>query len=566
MRGGRGPVIRQTAVLAAVVASITGMIGCSDGIGPRTLENTIGVIVSAPVLVQLAAGRRPASAAAPTTGTASMVYVSLPPGAVPRGVWATITNQATAQYVTTPVVDGGFDPVPLPASVADTLAVVITGAASDSLAHVRLAVSPVRRPEIVRTSPASGGRDVPLNAIILIVFSEPIAPTTVDTTMVGLMTGTTRVRGNVALSSDGLRVVFTPDSLLMPNRAYVLSLGSGISSVDGTSLAAPAQISFTTGASPTGGLAALALYGGLNQTVESGGSFQLHAVERDAAGHVVLNVLVTYALLHPANDITTSVTPDGLVTGLALGADTIVATTAGGVSGRVAVAVVPSGGIPFVGTWDVVQNVGGTCYSGSFLIRQLGNVPVVQTNLEPGCAAPIGTPLPAGLAFSTALGHMDTLTLFSTQTYGGNLGCDWSGAYVSTPEPHITGSVVNEDTVSNSVHRLLCGLGSGTWVATPPMPVAAITATPQQVACAVGTESFTTAYIQNVLGNRAGRYPLHVTSDNASVAVQDTNWVSNGGGISMAGTLAILCKTVGQTQLHITQDLATATIAVTVTP
>ena len=558
--------MRQTAVLAAVVASVTGMIGCSDGIGPGTLENTVGVIVSAPVRVPLGAGPRAASAAASSTGTTSVVYVSLPPGAVPRGVWATITNQATSQYVTTPVVDGGFDPVPLAASVGDTLAIEITSATSAILAHPRLAVSSVRPLKVVRTSPPSGGRDVPLNATIVVVFSEPIAPTTVDTTTVGLTTGTTRVRGNVALSSDGLLVVFTPDSLLVTNRPYVLSLGSGITSVDNISLAAPAQISFTTGTSPTGGLTALALYGGLNQTVEPGGSFQLHAVERDAAGHVVLNVPVTYALLHPATDITTSVTPDGLVTGLALGTDTIVATTPGGLSGRVAVAVVPSGGIPFLGTWDVVQNVGGTCYSGSFLIRQLGNVPWVQSNLYVGCAAPIGTPLGAGVAYSTALGQMDTLTLFSTQSYGGNPGCDWSGAYVSTPEPHIAGSVVNEDTGSNSWHRLLCGLGSGTWVATPPMPVAAITATPQQVACAVGTTSFAFVYMQNVLGNRVGRYPLEVTSDNPGVAGQDTNWVSNGGAIAVAGALAVLCKAVGQTQLHITQDLATATIAVTVTP
>jgi hypothetical protein len=93
------------------------------------------------------------------------------------------------------------------------------------------------------------------------------------------------------------------------------------------------------------------------------------------------------------------------------------------------------------------------------------------------------------------------------------------------------------------------------------MPVAAITATPQQVACAIGTTSFASVYMQNVLGNRVGRYPLQVTSDNPGVAGQDTNWVSNGGAIAVAGTLAVLCKAVGHTQ-----DLATATIAVTVTP
>jgi Bacterial Ig-like domain len=502
-----------------------------------------------------------------------VVYVSLSPGALPTGAQAVITNQATGWYVTTALMDGGFDPVPLAASIGDTLAIDITSAASTVLAHVRLAVSPVRPLKVVRTSPPSGGRDVPLNAIMVIVFSEPIAPTTVDTTTVALTTGTTRVRGKVALSSDGLRVSFTPDSLLVPNRSYVLSLGSGITSAAGLALVAPVQSSFTTSASLTSGLTALALYGGLNQTVEPGGSLQLHAVERDAAGNVVLNVPVTYVLLHPATDFTTSVTPDGLVTGLALGTDTIVATASGGLSGRVPVAVVPTGGIPFLGMWDVVQNVGGTCYSGSFLIRPYGNVPNgnvpwVQSNLDPGCAAPIGTVGPSGLAFSTALGQMDTLTLFSTQSYGGggNPGCDWSGEYVSTPEPHIAGSVVNEDTVSNSWHVLICGLGSGTWVATPPRPVAAITATPQQVACAVGTTSFATVSMQNVLGNRVGRYPLQVTSDNPGVAGQDTNWVSNGGAIAVAGTLAVLCKAVGQTQLHITQDLATATIAVTVTP
>ena len=563
--------MRRTTNLVVVASTLVAMVKCSDRIGPpagvasRPLENTIGVIVSAPVRVTAGAPGRGARAGAASASGASLVYVSLSPGAVPTGVWATIANEATSQSVATALVNGGFDPVPLAASIGDTLVIDITTAAAAALAHARVAVSSVRPLKVVRTSPPSGGRDVPLNATIAVVFSEPLAPTTVDTTTVGLTMGTTRVRGTVALSADGLRVVFTPDSLLVPNQSYVLSLSSGITSVSIISLA-PAQISFTTGASPTSGLTALALYGGLSQTVEPGGSFQLHAVGRDATGHVVLNVPVTFALLHPATDITSSVTPDGLVTGLALGTDTIVASIAGGLSGRVAVAVVPVGGIPFLGTWEVVQNVGGTCFSGSFLIGQIGNSPWVQSNLYPGCAAPLGTLVGPGAAFSMGIGQMDTLTLFSTQSYGGNPGCDWSGAYLSTPEPHIAGSVVNEDTVSNSVHTLFCGLGSGTWVATPPMPVAVISATPQQVSCAVGTESFASVHMQNILGNRVGRYPLQVTSDNPSVAVQDSNWVSDNGEITMQGTLAVLCKAVGQTRLHITQDLATASITVTVTP
>ncbi len=553
--------MRSRALTALAVSSgIAGIIGCRVIDGTGTLDDSLGVIVSAPVRPGAATAAAPGRASAVATGL-QVVYVSLPPGSVPTGVLVTISDQATGLSITTAVANGGFDPVPIAASVGDTLTVEITGSGAPVRAQVVVAAA--RPLKIVRTSPPSGGRDVPLNAIIVVVFGDPIDPATLTTGSVQLLRDTTPVAGTVQFAdSTHLRVAFQPAALLA-HTSYQLVVTQAIQDVNGVALDSSVAVSFTTS---SGFTALLALYGGLNQTVEPGGSFQLHAVERDAAGNVVLNVPVTYVLLHPATDVTTSVTPDGLVTGLALGTDTIVASTAGGLSGRVAVAVVPTGGIPFLGMWDVVQNVGGTCYSGSFLIRRLGNVPWVQSNLDPGCAAPIGRVGPSGLAFSTALGQMDTVTLFSTQSYGGNPGCDWSGEYVATPEPHIAGSVVNEDTVSNSWHVLICGLGSGTWVATPPMPVAAITATPQQVACAVGTTSFASVYMQNALGNRVGRYPLQVTSDNPGVAGQDTNWVSNEGAIAVAGTLAVLCKAVGQTQLHVTQDLATATITVTVTP
>lgn len=243
---------RLAAVPAIVLASVlTCLAGCLDIPGPRgTTPNSLGLIMSAPVYAPIGAARVASPAASSSTFGTSVVYVSLPPGSVPAGVGATITNQATGLSVTTVVVGGGFDPVPLAASVGDTVVVDIAGTASATLARVRLSVVAYHVPRIVRTSPPSGGRDVPLNSTLVLVFSEPVDPATVTTGSVQLWRDTTPVAGTVRLG-DVYRTTaeFHPADLLARLTDYRLTASQAIRNVSGQALGSPVDVRFTTGVS-----------------------------------------------------------------------------------------------------------------------------------------------------------------------------------------------------------------------------------------------------------------------------------------------------------------------------
>ncbi len=236
---------RSASVAALVLAVLLGSVeGCSDRMGPGgtsgTPENSVGVIVSAPVHGPLGAN---------ATASAGVVFVSLPPGSVPTGVQASITNQtATGFPVMTVVVDGGFDPVPVAATVGDTLMVEITDAASTGAGRVRLGVTPVRPLKVVRTSPPSGGRDVPLNTTIVIVFSEPIDPATLTTDFIQLWRGATPVAGTVRFSdATQIQAEFLPDTPLASQTTYQLIVSQQVRNLAGVTLGSPIAVQFTTG-------------------------------------------------------------------------------------------------------------------------------------------------------------------------------------------------------------------------------------------------------------------------------------------------------------------------------
>src|SRR5512135_2147511 len=91
---------------------------CSDGNDPGHsggLDPLAGLVVSPPVSHAVGASR------ALLSGSASGVtaYVSLLPGSVPSGLVATVRDPVTGASATIGIVDGGFDPVGIPASVGD---------------------------------------------------------------------------------------------------------------------------------------------------------------------------------------------------------------------------------------------------------------------------------------------------------------------------------------------------------------------------------------------------------------------------------------------------------------
>ena len=240
-------------ILAGALATVA---GCADSTGavqsppappptPRT-NQLPSLIASAPVrsLAPSAPIHILGQNAPPTSG---VVYVSLPPGAVPGGLSASIRDVESGQVVAAAVVDGGFDPVAITATIGDTLLVAVQSLGSVSATLGYLTVDASRPPVVVRTSPPPKKVDVPLNAFMVVVFNGPLDASTVNTTSVTLWRGTTPVPGTVRFADvTDLRVEFHPDVLLAGHTDYQLILGKGIHDMNGVALDSAVTVSFTT--------------------------------------------------------------------------------------------------------------------------------------------------------------------------------------------------------------------------------------------------------------------------------------------------------------------------------
>ena len=225
----------RLAAACAVLLGVAWVGGCQDEhpVGPTGTGATLrpGVpIVSDPVPAALA--RAASRSVSQATGT-DVVYVSLQPGTVPNGGLATIRNTRTGSSVTAAMDAGGFDPVQIDAQAGDVLAVQVelAGGGTETLT---LRVPVTHRPGVVRTDPPPGKRDVPLNARIVVVFSEPINPGTVGG--IRLLRGAASIAGHTTLSADGLRAEFQPAGPLAANAGFALAISTDVADVSGDRL------------------------------------------------------------------------------------------------------------------------------------------------------------------------------------------------------------------------------------------------------------------------------------------------------------------------------------------
>ncbi|HYV97870.1 MAG TPA: Ig-like domain-containing protein [Gemmatimonadaceae bacterium] len=205
-----------------------------------------GSVVSPPYAAQGGRGSalRVQSASSGAVGT--VTYVSLLPGTVPEGIDAVITNLRTAETHSVYLLGGGFDPQAIGAVIGDTISIVVHRLDADSV-QAFVAVNLITRPRVVRTNPPRGQTDVPVNARITIVFSEPVAPTSLSPTTVTLTDGTTNTAGTVQLVAGSLLAAeFAPSAPLNPSTQYTLDVTTGVTGLSGTALGEAAQIAFTT--------------------------------------------------------------------------------------------------------------------------------------------------------------------------------------------------------------------------------------------------------------------------------------------------------------------------------
>ena len=176
-----------------------------------------------------------------------VVYVATVPGTQPNAVQASITNVSTGARAPAAAVDGGFDPVALPASEGDSIRVVLHDSMGTAM-HLLGAVFRPAPPRVVRTSPRGGRTDVPLNSRIQVIFSAPMDASSV-TRSVHLERAGTAVAGEVRPIANGLAVEFLPTEALAPQADYELRIDADARDVLGQAMGSEARLLFRTSAS-----------------------------------------------------------------------------------------------------------------------------------------------------------------------------------------------------------------------------------------------------------------------------------------------------------------------------
>jgi Tol biopolymer transport system component len=181
--------------------------------------------------------------------SANVAWVSVAPGTYAAAVSAAVVNNSrTVHPVSTPVIEGGFDPVAIEAEPDDELTLTLTRPSASPISFA-VKVPRKRPPEIVRTLPARGRTDVATNVQIVIVFSEPLENSDRTRAAFKLTSDWQPVAGNAQLTADGLKVVFSPDRELEPLKSYTLSVDPSLHDRDGDPLQEGTTISFITASS-----------------------------------------------------------------------------------------------------------------------------------------------------------------------------------------------------------------------------------------------------------------------------------------------------------------------------
>jgi hypothetical protein len=296
-------------------------LGCSSDrlTGPERPAEVEGLVVSAVYSVTDAARQvQGAALLLPTT----QVYVSLVPGTVPEGTRADITNLTESISTAVSMLEGGFDPISLPAKDGDAIEVVTRTESGQTRRFASTAMLK-KPPVVVRSGPTRGATDVSLNALIVIVFSEPMDGTTlgVGVTLAG---PGGRVPVVLDLSGDDVTVAVTPAEPLQPGTDYELTVDERARSGRGVPLENPYRLQFTTVVDlPVGFVLG---FGPTDTTFEAGSRVKAWVGIWDSNTGEELKAPVTWISSDPS---VARVAPDGWVQGVGVGTVRILPTIAG---------------------------------------------------------------------------------------------------------------------------------------------------------------------------------------------------------------------------------------------
>jgi len=177
-----------------------------------------------------------------------IAYVSLLPGAIPHGATVMVRNMKSGAETSAALLDGGADPIGVTALEGNALRIVATDSTGASYTYVTL-MKRHARPRVVRTDPAPQKTAVPLNAVIRVVFSEPVDLSSVESS-VHVRQASGPVAGTVRLVDGSPGVIdFVPADPLARGTNYTLDIGAGVLDLDGDPLLAAVAVPFTTSGS-----------------------------------------------------------------------------------------------------------------------------------------------------------------------------------------------------------------------------------------------------------------------------------------------------------------------------
>jgi hypothetical protein len=101
-------------------------------------------------------------------------------------------------------------------------------------------------PIVLASNPSDGQTNVSVSTTISFQFSERMDPTTINSSSIIVMAGSTGVPGQVTLSNNGIIATFTPDSTLANSTSFTALVSSGVKDVAGNTLISAFSITFTT--------------------------------------------------------------------------------------------------------------------------------------------------------------------------------------------------------------------------------------------------------------------------------------------------------------------------------
>ena len=251
--------IRRRDAMSLILAGLSAcggflLAGCSSDesvTNPQPEENSGPALVSDPVA--LGAGDAVANGIFATLAAdTDFSFTALLPGEYPAGETVEILNQRTGNRISASMLEGGLDPVGIPADVGDVLEIAVL-AGPTLLARWFYPVPERKPPVVVRTQPPEGKTKVPLNLSIVVVFSEPIDAGSVRSESFTLRRDGEPVPGEIRILDGGLRAEFTPDEELRRSTQYTIALTTDVDDLSGDRLEAAYEASFTTDNPPLTG-------------------------------------------------------------------------------------------------------------------------------------------------------------------------------------------------------------------------------------------------------------------------------------------------------------------------